>query len=175
MAVSRLHRYLSAKSAYFQRSKKMLFSQLMKGALAGCVATVPMTAVMLTLAAFVPEQEADPIPPRQVTREITSRAGLWQQADKEERAGLTTLAHFGFGAAAGALYGPFAGSVPAPPLLSGAAYGLLVWAANYAGWLPALDIVRPPSQKPDSQNAQLILSHLVWGASLGVLVDAMTS
>ncbi|HMQ29394.1 MAG TPA: MBL fold metallo-hydrolase [Chloroflexaceae bacterium] len=139
------------------------------GALAGLAATGPMTAVMLALAVLRAGDGRDPFPPRQVMEGVAGRLGLWQRAGEAQRAALTLAGHFGYGAAMGTLYGARDREpIPAGPL-GGAAYGLLVWAASYAGWLPALGIVQPPWREPRGRTLQLLASHLVWGATLGWL------
>jgi uncharacterized membrane protein YagU involved in acid resistance len=153
----------------------MLAYELLKGAIAGGVATAPMTLAMEGMAQFLPQQEDFDLPPNKVTAQTASRAGIRERPNQETKSTLTYLAHFGYGAAAGALYAPVATRIPVPPLLSGVAYGLGVWAASYVGALPAMDIMGPPEQQPRSRNAQLILSHVVWGASLGFLVDQLNS
>ncbi len=149
----------------------MFMSRLFKGAFAGLAATVPMTIAMEVKAYFLPQHEPYSLPPRKVMASIASRIGLWQRTDKREHTALTFLAHFGYGAAAGALYAPFAARFRPPALLSGITYGLMVWATSYMGWLPAMRIERLPGQQPRSRNVQLIGSHIIWGATLGLMVD----
>jgi uncharacterized membrane protein YagU involved in acid resistance len=48
---------------------------------------------------------------------------------------------------------------------TGPVYGLAVWAAGYAGWLPAMHILPPTAQRPLGRNLLLITAHLVWGAA----------
>ncbi len=152
----------------------MFVSRLFKGALAGCAATLAMTLAMAAMAWFRPQRERSVFPPYKVTARIASRIGLWQRTSKREHAVLALFAHFGYGVAAGALYAPLALRLRFPALLSGIAYGIVVWAAGYMGWLPTLGIVRPPPQQPGSQHVQLIVSHLIWGAVLGLTVDQFT-
>lgn len=140
------------------------------GMAAGAAATLPMTAVMLVLGKLAAREQRHPFPPRVITAEVTERAGVWQRADEEERTALTIAGHFGYGAALGAAYGarPVERLLPGP--VGGAAYGLLVWAASYAGWLPAAGIMRPAWREAGGRNLQMIAAHLVWGATLGWLM-----
>ncbi|HEX8707905.1 MAG TPA: DUF6789 family protein [Pyrinomonadaceae bacterium] len=146
---------------------------LLYGALAGLAATVPMTAVMGLLHRALPEHERYPLPPREITMEIAEEVGVKEQLDEPGRVGVTLAAHFGYGAAIGALYAPLARRSPLAPALSGAAYGLAVWAGSYLGWLPAMGILRPATQHPPRRNALMITAHLVWGVAAGVMLDEL--
>ncbi|GLU48510.1 hypothetical protein Nans01_28610 [Nocardiopsis ansamitocini] len=75
------------------------------------------------------------------------------------------LAHLGFGAAAGAVFGAFTGNRPPRPF-TGAAYALAVWAAAYEGWVPAVG-AQPPAHRDDPRRATtLLVAHLVYGTAL---------
>jgi hypothetical protein len=149
-------------------------NKLLAGALAGFAATVPMTWVMEVLHRRLPGRERYPLPPRKVTMRLADRAGVRHELDEPERLGLTLLAHFGMGAAAGALYGPLAGALPGPAPLRGAAYGLAVWAGNYLGLLPGLGLLSPATEHPPRRTAVMIAAHLVWGATAGSLVELLS-
>lgn len=142
---------------------------LLRGALCGLAATVPMTAVMLALGAPVAGRRELSFPPHQVTAELARRVDLWPRADDRQRRGLTLASHFGYGALAGALYGARRSAVPQAGLARGAAYGLLVWAAGYAGWLPLMHVVAPPWRTPPRRTIQLVAAHLTWGLCLAWL------
>ncbi len=141
------------------------------GALAGLVATLPMTAVMVGLHHLLPKREQYPLTPREITEIEGGRLGFIQHMDEKQRQVATMVAHFGYGSAAGAAYAPWATHLPVAPALSGLLYGLVVWAGSYLGLLPALGILTPASKHPARRNALMIVAHLVWGAVLGVLVQ----
>ncbi|MCB0086196.1 MAG: DUF1440 domain-containing protein [Caldilineaceae bacterium] len=151
----------------------MQLTEFLQGAVAGAVATIPMTLVMEGVAPFLPPQEHFALPPHLVTAQTAARFGLRRRPGQRTRSVLTDFAHVGYGAAVGAPYAPLAARLPVPPLLSGVAYGLAVWAASYSGLLPALRIIAPPAQQPSSRNMQLILSHIVWGATLGSVTTGL--
>ena len=73
----------------------------------------------------------------------------------------------GVGTAMGALYGPVSRLIPLPEPLSGAAFGLAVWAGNYLGLLPALGLLRPATEHPSRRVGLMLAAHLVWGAAAG--------
>ncbi|WP_067334304.1 DUF6789 family protein [Stappia indica] len=129
-------------------------SRVFYGAIAGCCATLAMTMAMRRLDERLARKERYPLPPREIT-ETTLGQG-------RSRAALTVLSHFGFGAAAGALYGVL------PRGLPGAIYGPAVWAASYLGWVPMLGILVPASRHPAGRNLLMVTVHVVWGSSLAL-------
>jgi uncharacterized membrane protein YagU involved in acid resistance len=131
------------------------------------VATVPMTVAMELMHRRLPRRQRYPLPPRIITQRTTRAAGVEQELDEQEQVGLTLAAHFGYGAAAGALYPPLADRVPGPAVAKGVGYGLLVWTGSYLGLLPALGILTPATEHPARRNLLMIAAHVVWGAALG--------
>lgn len=147
--------------------------QLAQGAVAGFLATVPMTIVMLAGHRRLPATQRYRLPPRLITERAAARSPL-----SHGRPGsLSTLAaHFGFGAATGAVYA--AGQTELQrqyPASTGIGYGLIVWAASYLGWVPAMGLMPPATQQPAARNAMMIAAHIVWGAALGVAIKALRS
>jgi putative membrane protein len=141
------------------------------GALGGFLATVPMTAVMFYWHRRLLRREQYPLPPHEITAKLAQEAGQGHRVNELEHDAATWVSHFAYGTAKGGLYGTFQESIPAPPALKGAAYGLAVWAGNYLGLLPALGILRPATEHPARRNALMITAHLVWGACLGLVAD----
>jgi hypothetical protein len=144
----------------------------------------------------VPVTRNDPFIPREVAEGIARRAGFEEHVDEwGEPAwwGLTAASHFGFGGAAGALYGAIEPLINryrrnttrraavkvtdarhiSRHLAQGAGFGLLVWATHYLGIFPALGLVKPQGDKPIQKNAGLVLSHLVWGMTTSLVYDSL--
>lgn len=144
------------------------------GALAGFAATAPMSLAMKLLHEQLPTHEQYPLPPREVVMEVAEKAGVKRELDEPEREGLTWAAHFAYGAACGAVYAPLARAGDVPPPLTGAAFGLAVWAGSYLGLLPAMDILRPATEHPPRRTALMIAAHVVWGVAAGVIVDQLS-
>jgi uncharacterized membrane protein YagU involved in acid resistance len=144
------------------------------GAIAGFIATVPMTAVMVLLHRMLPRHERYPLPPRQITEEMSRRTGARKHMDESERESTTLLAHFGFGAAAGALYIVLANLLPMPPVLRGLVYGLMVWGGSYMGWLPAARVLPPATEQPTRRTLLMIFAHLVWGSFLALITHQLS-
>jgi uncharacterized membrane protein YagU involved in acid resistance len=143
-----------------------------KGAISGTIATIPMTAVMGALHSTLP-QEREPVPPVQITASLAEKAGAADTAEDGWLAPTSLAAHFGYGAATGALYGPAASFFRLPPLAGGIIYGLAVWAVSYLGYLPALDIRKPAHQDPPQRTAMMVAAHVVWGATLGLVYSRL--
>jgi uncharacterized membrane protein YagU involved in acid resistance len=128
-----------------------------------------MTAAMLGMQQLLPKREQYPLPPRRIVDRLAGRFGARRALDRGQLNALTAVAHFAYGTGAGAIYGPIGLALPLPRVVSGIAYGLVVWTASYLGLLPALGILRPATQHPAGRNALMIAAHVVWGATLGLV------
>ena len=135
-------------------------STLLHGAAAGLLATVPMTAVMSGWRRLRPGAIPE-LPPRTITARATT-AVADAPPPPETLDGVTGVAHFAFGAVAGALFAAWGPRAPA----AGPAYGAAVWAVSYLGWLPALRLMPPPRRTGRELQAMMLVAHLVWGWSL---------
>ena len=146
-------------------------SALLAGAAAGFAATDPMTAAMEIMHRRLPWWKRYSLPPSQIMTRIKAKIGLRRHINQSEHLIMTLLAHFGYGAAAGAVYAPIADNVPLPGPFKGVIFGLIVWVVSYLGLLPALGILRPATRQPRRRTALMIAAHVVWGAALGMLTD----
>ena len=140
----------------------------LQGAWAGAAATVPMSAVMVAAdrAGCMGEQ-----PPEVIVDKGLRRAGLEVSEPAEDA--LATVAHFAFGAGAGALFGVFARRLaPRRPslLVQGIAWGLVVYAVSYEGWIPAVHILPEPEHDRPGRQPAMIAAHIAYGAALGALL-----
>ena len=115
-------------------------SAALRGAVAGLAATAPMTLAMELMHRRLPPHERYPLPPSEITM-VAEREALGRALDPETHAATTLAAHFGYGAATGAIYGALAGDRAGP--LSGAGFGLLVWGMSSIGPAPSI-----PSSSP---------------------------
>jgi len=139
-------------------------------------ATAPVSLAMRAGERLIPIHHKGHLPPRQITENLLSKLGLKKFFHREHRKTAALLAHYGFGAAAGALLGATAAkstSIPKP--VAGAAIGILVWGASYLGWLPAVNLRENSADEPAERNLQVIAAHLVWGAVAGALLDAISA
>jgi putative membrane protein len=145
---------------------------LASGALAGFLATFPMSGVMLAARELLPAHEQYPLPPSEIVSEVADKTGAEEIEAGPDHTLATAVSHFAYGAAAGAVYTLLPHQISPFPALNGTAFGLAVWAGSYLGLLPALGILRPATEHPARRNALMIAAHVVWGSTLGVLVDS---
>ena len=140
--------------------------RILSGTAAGTLATIPMSALMFAWHRQLPWTEREPLPPAQITKEVTKAVGLHDELEHEGRLALTMASHFAYGAAMGAVYGAVV--QPRTTLeaaATGMAFGLGVWAASYGGWLPIAGLYRSAAVEPSKRNAMMIAAHLVTQAA----------
>ncbi len=151
----------------------MAVRRITAGTIAGFAATAPMSVVMAILQRVVPQRERETLPPRIITARLTAKIGLREHIDHQEQIALTLANHFGYGAAAGAVYALLERKVPMRSMLKGTAYGLLVWTTSYLGILPVLGLLRPATEQRAARNIVMISAHVVWGSVLGSLFQRL--
>lgn len=148
--------------------------RLLAGTVAGVIATVPMSALMLLWHRNLPRPQRYPLPPRKVTMEAAEDVGLKDELTEEQRMALTVLGHFGYGGGVGGLYALLPTErTPLSPVTRGIAYGLAVWTGSYLGWLPLAGWHPPATEEPARRNALMIAAHVVFGGALGALTDSL--
>ncbi|UKJ77857.1 DUF1440 domain-containing protein [Azospirillum brasilense] len=138
------------------------------GAIAGLAGTVAMTAAMRAMLRALPEKDRYPLPPRLITDRVVGPTGVMDAMDEPERRDLTLALHYGYGAAAGALYPVVARRIGGPAVATGIGYGLAVWGASYLGWIPAMRILTPATRHPPARNSLMLAAHVVWGGVTGI-------
>lgn len=124
-----------------------------------------MTLIMIRLFRRLPTEQHYPLPPRLIVENMAERAGIHPPGQNPALTRATMIAHFGYGAATGALF-PFLARSRYPTALVGPGYGVAVWAASYLGWIPALRILSPATRHPRERNALMLIAHVAWGAAL---------
>ncbi|MDQ0769419.1 hypothetical protein QF031_002168 [Pseudarthrobacter defluvii] len=82
------------------------------------------------------------------------------------------VAHFGYGIAGGSLFA--LARWKRPTVGTGLAYGAVVWAAGYEGWLPAMGILPPAHRDKPGRAVTVLVAHLLYGAVLGKALDRLT-
>ena len=138
---------------------------LARGALAGLVGTALMTAVMLPLKKA--SMSPGTVPPRQITDNLLDKLGLRDYLSTPAFEASWVTLHFGYGTASGVAYALAQKAIGGEcPFLTGAAFGMVLWAAGYCGWLPLTGLYPPPTRLPKRKvAAELIGTHLVYGMS----------
>ena len=159
------------------REQKVLATQSslswLKGALAGFIATAPMTVFMLTTQRFLPKGQQYELPPELITKELAHRAHVRWHMSKTQILAATLVSHFGYGAVMGALYSPLARKLPVPSVVKGVIFGVAVWACSYLGLLPLMGISESAHREPVRRNLMMVAAHLVWGSAMGLVADLL--
>jgi uncharacterized membrane protein YagU involved in acid resistance len=143
------------------------------GWIAGLIATVPMTLFMKAAHRRLPLRQRYVLPPREITDRLLRKAGVRQELGETKMRGVTTLAHFGFGANAGGLYGLVSRGLNWPAPVMGPVFGLLVWAISYIGVLPMAGLFPKSPREPLKRHVLMIVAHLVWGATLAASMQTI--
>jgi uncharacterized membrane protein YagU involved in acid resistance len=159
----------------FTSGSGLSLRKLLKAALAGFIATAPMSISMVVGWRLLPKREKYHLPPRLITEEITERVGIKDRMSENDLVGLTILSHFGYGAIFGTTYALFEHRVPVHSSLKGALAGVILWTGSYLGWLPALGILTPATRHPWRRNLLMIVAHLIWGVTLGEVMRKLTT
>jgi hypothetical protein len=142
----------------------------LNGAASGFLATFPMTLTMLGIRKALPIFHRHSIPPYKITTRISRKLKLHAPWETKKKNALTTASHFGYGVAGGVVYSAFANKSELPPAVKGTAFGLVLWAGSYFGWLPAAKIL-PPSREHWKRHAMMAASHVVWGTSMAYIFE----
>ena len=140
---------------------------------AGCIATVPMTLFLLCIQRILPDWQRYALPPEEVTRELAQRTHMQRYLDKPRLLASSIIFHFSYGTTMGGLYGLLTRQLRLPAFLKGAAFGFIIWAASYLGWMPLAHISVAAPREPLSRNFMMIIAHILWGAVTGILSDRL--
>src|SRR3954451_11083612 len=141
---------------------------LLRGAISGFAATLPMTIAMELMHRRLGFTKGYALPPRQITANVARSLGVRHRLDEDEERVATMVAHFAYGSSVGVPYALVEDAIPLPPVLKGAGYGLLVWGGSYLELLPRLGLLSPATRHPPERNALMIAAHLVWGGTLAI-------
>jgi hypothetical protein len=148
--------------------------EILRGALAGCIGTVVMSATM-AVAKAAGMMPGEP-PPRQVAGNLEEAAGLRDELARPAFEASWVGQHFAYGTAAGVVYELAQGRREFDePLISGPLFGARLWAFSYMGWLPATGLYPWPSEEPRPRAATVIVSHLVYGTVTALVARRLRS
>ena len=147
-------------------------NNVLTGAVAGTVATVPMTIFWEALHERMPGEPPRPLPPREVAEALAVKAGISRQLTEQQIEWLSLAVHFGYGALTGAIFGTMAPRHVGTGIGAGMLFGLGVWATSYFGWLPATGVRQSPRYDVPARTRLIVASHLLWGAAAGLLLGA---
>jgi hypothetical protein len=136
---------------------------ILRGAFAGAVATLAMSVVMLVAGrlGIMGKQ-----PPERIVEHGAGAADVTTGETEQNVA--ASVAHLAFGAAAGAGFGLLARALPpAAVQVVALPWALVVWAVSYFGWVPALNILPPPTEDRPGRAWTMLGAHVVFGLALG--------
>ena len=145
-----------------------MLSRTAAGALAGLLATIPMTVAMEMMHRRLRPENRYHLPPYELTMNALQQVGLARRLNPRSRRYATLALHFGYGALVGALYPMLCRRPSGNRLALGAAYGVGIWSASYLGWIPAARLLTPAVHHPAQRNLLMLAAHLVWGSSLSL-------
>jgi uncharacterized membrane protein YagU involved in acid resistance len=143
-----------------------LSNSLIVGTVAGLIATGPMTAVMTACKRMLPEEQQYNLPPEQVMEDVADSVHLQRALVPPQKEPIVWVAHYGYGALMGLIYGALTNGRSSRSVGRGMAYGFGVWAANYLVALPTANMKASAHKEPAARNAMMIVSHLAWGVAL---------
>jgi hypothetical protein len=139
----------------------------LEGAVAGVAATAVMTGVRIA-ADRVGIHEGRPAHSTAVRR-LRAVTGRKPWGHEAERA--ATIAHYAFGAAAGAAYAVVAPRRARPA--GGVAYSVAIWFVSYFRVLPWLRLMPPPARDATGRQIVLAVDHVVYGLVLDGTLAAL--
>lgn len=152
-----------------------LAGRVVRGMAAGCAATAPMTVAIYAIESLLPHEDRLPSlkEPALISKQIFEAADVRDDMTRDQEEALIWLGHFAYGAACGAIYGAATKKPVRHSLAGGAAFGLAVWGLSYAGWLPAVGLIRFPTDRPAGRVTEFVAAHLVWGVGTVVALKMM--
>ena len=100
------------------------------------------------------------------SRAVTGRKPWGHEAETA-----ATLAHYAFGAAAGAAYAVVAPRRARPA--GGVVYSVMLWLVGYVGVLPWLRLMPPPGRDDVGRQVVLAVDHVVYGLVLDGTLAAL--
>jgi uncharacterized protein DUF1440 len=151
------------------RRKRGTATDLLKGAIAGAVATGVMDKVTTTLyerEGKSARQQEDRARHGHTAYDAAAEkaAGLLgKQLSDDDRHRLGNAVHWALGIAAGAAYGVLRHRVPGLRRAGGAKFGTAFWATVDEGLVSALGLTPPPQAFPFQTHARGLVGHLAYG------------
>lgn len=145
-------------------------SDLARGALAGLVATGAMTMTMWGAERLGMLGEP---PPRKITRAALRKVAPGVARDSDALDIASVITHFAFGAGMGALYGILPQHAQRSRIARGMLFGSGIWTTSYMGWVPALGIMKPPSEDRPGRPTAMLAAHWVFGTTLSAVFARM--
>ena len=132
---------------------------ILKGALAGLIGGLAGAgAKILAEQIFPPRVQGQAAPPVLLAEQVAGHS-LPQAQQQVAQQGI----HWGFGAAAGAVYGALVEVEPSFGAWRGAAFGLTVNKLTHESLLPRMGLARPKEEQPAQERISEWVTHAVYG------------
>lgn len=132
---------------------------ILKGAVAGMIGGLAGAgAKMLVEKIFPPRVQGQTSPPVALAEQVAGHA-----MPEGQRQVATQGIHWGFGAAAGAIYGAAVEVEPSLGAWKGAAFGVALNKMTHETLLPKMGLSAPKEQQPAQERISEWVSHAVYG------------
>lgn len=135
--------------------EKVLWKGLLAGLIGGLVATAAKTAAEKF---YPPHPHGEPEPPEVLAEKLAGHS-----LSPTEETIASEAIHWGFGAAAGAVYGALAEYYPHTRARDGAAFGLMVMTLTHEGALPAMGLDAPKEEQEPQEQSSETATHILYG------------
>jgi putative membrane protein len=132
---------------------------ILKGALAGLVGGLAGAGAKVLAEKIFPPRVQSQTPPSVVLAEQVAGHNLPEGQKQVVKHGI----HWGFGAAAGAVYGALVEVEPSLGAWRGAAFGLTLNNLTHESILPRMGLARPKDEQPTQERISEWVTHAVYG------------
>lgn len=141
---------------------------LKKALLAGLAGGLAGSAAKIVAEKLVPPRTQGQTPPPKLVVEHAAAASGTRLPPKAKKAATQGI-HWGFGTAAGAVYGVAAEFQPRVKAWKGAGFGLAVNKLMHKNLLPRTGLVEPVGEQPAQERVSEWFSHVVYGVATEVI------
>lgn len=144
-----------------RRGERRLERSLLKGAVAGLIGGLAGAGAKILAEKLFPPREAG-------TGRVSPGVALAERAaghalTEDQRRAAESAIHWGFGAAAGAVYGAMAEEEPTLGAWKGTAFGLALNRITHEAVLPKLGVVPAKSEQTAQERTSEWVTHAVYG------------
>jgi hypothetical protein len=162
-------------------ARQSILGAAARGLAAGVAGTAVMTAYQLAVRKARGERLDTPVPrtwaeapaPAQVVKKAAEAVGHGRDVTKKDVPAITNALHWAYGTSWGIVYGLIARRAAPRAASGGALLGSALWGASYAELVP-LGVYEPPWRYPPQELALDLSYHLVYGAAVAGVYEALT-
>jgi hypothetical protein len=152
-----------------------MIREITKGKLAGFAGTLAVTmALRHVFPRMLPPPARRGFLPQELVLGLERR--LPARLRGRQRRPVTMVLHYVYGTGAGGFYGLAMTRLHgAPPLLTGAWFGVAVWAGSRHAWLPGPGILPATTDRPPQHRLVPIAAHLLYGIATAYAYEALST